>query len=52
MKTLKSIKNRKKEINFGGVYVKGWGNNRPKGKVYTEDFIPSSTINKIESDNF
>ena len=49
---LKVSKNSKKEINFGGVYVKGLGNNSPKGKVYVEDFIPSSTINKIELANF
>ena len=49
---LKVSKNRKKEINFDGVYVKGCGNNRPKCKVYAEDFIQSSTINKIESANF
>lgn len=47
-KTLYVSKNRKQKIDFDGVNVKDWGNNHSNGEVYAEDFIPTSTIDKIK----
>lgn len=48
-KTLLVSKNRKQKIDLDGVIVKDWGDNHSNGEVYAEDFIPTSTIDKIES---
>ena len=48
-KTLLVSKNRKQKINLDGVTVKDWDNNRSNGAVYAEDFIPTSTIDKVKS---
>lgn len=47
-KTLMVSKNREQKINLDDVNVKDWGDNHSNGEVYAEDFIPTSTINKIK----
>ena len=48
-KTLLVSKNRKQKINFDGVTVKDWDDNHSNGEVYAEDFIPTSTVDKVKS---
>lgn len=48
-KTLLVSKNRKQKIDLDGVTVKDWDGNRSNGEVYAEDFIPTSTIDKVKS---
>ena len=38
-----------KKIDLKGVTVKDWDGNRSNGEVYAEDFIPTSTIDKVKS---
>lgn len=47
-KTLMVSKDREQKINLDGVNVKDWGDNHSNGEVYAEDFIPTSTIDKIK----
>lgn len=48
-KKLLVSKNRKQKIDIKGVTVKDWDGNRSNGEVYAEDFIPTSTIDKVKS---
>lgn len=47
-KTLLVSKTRKHKIDFDDVTVKDWDGRQARGKVYAEDFIPETTIDKVK----